>query len=593
MKQILFSKSILMGAALLAGTAMFTACSSDEVIPENVNPTFDGESVKTQFAISIPAAGPKKKMTGDNTQQTGSNFLGITNIKLVPLTATGADGVALNQIISLQNIAGGASSTGTTKVYTDVNVPVGTKNFLFYGEAIGSGTVGTTDAFATGVLKNTLSEASTVNTNNISFELLPVVTNKNYSDEAASKVAVLKAVNDVAGADNKGWRTYAQTGGNENKPLTKLYNEFVKLKAGSANSVKLTLEGLKNGLATILNGNDENEKTIATAINTQIEAAIGTGGTLTNNTFPQDYNLPDGVAQLTWVDGIASWASASMGTTTTMALDLQKICYPASLSYFVSTALKATDNNNPSWPDFSGWNSGFDGWSDSEVKASTQAIALTSPINYGVGVLETLVKCNAQSLEDNAVEMAGEAAARQITVPVTGFPVTGLLIGGQPDALKWDFTPASTDGSNYTMTIYDKVENVNAGYNISETKNYTLVLENDNKQTDENVNKVNVAIELKNTSGGDFYGQDGLIKNNATFYLIGQLDLTKLGTNGSNTGNLTSVFKQDYKTTATFTVSSLKNAYNCIPDLRATQLSLGLAVDLSWTAGVVFDVTLE
>ena len=133
MKQILFSKSILMGAALLAGTAMFTACSSDEVVQENVNPTFDGESVKTQFAISIPAAGPKKKMTDDNTQQTGSNFLGITNIKLMPLTATGADGMALNQVISLNQIDPISSSqTGTTKVYTDVNVPVGTKNFLFY-----------------------------------------------------------------------------------------------------------------------------------------------------------------------------------------------------------------------------------------------------------------------------------------------------------------------------------------------------------------------------------------------------------------------------------------------------------------------------
>ena len=90
MKQILFSKSILMGAALLAGTAMFTACSSDEVIPENVNPTFDGESVKTQFAISIPAAGPKTKMSPENTQQGGTTFLGMQNIRLIPYNSTAA-----------------------------------------------------------------------------------------------------------------------------------------------------------------------------------------------------------------------------------------------------------------------------------------------------------------------------------------------------------------------------------------------------------------------------------------------------------------------------------------------------------------------
>lgn len=590
MKQILFSKSILMGAALLAGTAMFTACSSDEVIPENVNPTFDGESVKTQFAISIPAAGPKKKMTGDNTQQTGSNFLGITNIKLMPLTATGADGVALNQVISLNQIDPISSSqTGTTKVYTDVNVPVGTNNFLFYGEAIGSGTVGTTNAFATGVLKNTLSEPSTVNTNNISFELLPVVTNKNYSDEAASKAAVLKAVNDVAGAS--GWKTYAENKPtNDNKPLTKLYNKFIELKAGSAQSVKLTLTDLQTSLATIITGSDEEAKSLATTINGVVTTALSS---LASNTFPQDFNLPDGAVQLTWSpEGVASWASASIGTTTTMALDLQKICYPASLSYFVSTALKATDNNNPSWPDFSGWNNGFNTWTDTEVKASTQAIALTNPINYGVGVLETYVKCNAQSLEDNAVFMAGEAAARQITVPTTGFPVTGLLIGGQPDALKWDFTPASPDDGKYTMTIYDKATDVYAKYNATDTKNYTLVLENSNGTSASTAKKVNVAIELTNKSGVDFYGKEGLIKKDATFYLVGQLDLTNVGDEG-DAKSLTSVFKKDYKTTATFTISSLKNAYNCIPDLRATQLSLGLAVDLSWQEGAIFDVTLE
>ena len=407
---------------------------------------------------------------------------------------------------------------------------------------------------------------------------------------AASKAAVLKAVKDVAGTS--GWKTYAENKPtNDNKPLTKLYNEFIKLKAGSANSVKLTLTDLQTSLATIISGSDEEAKSLAITINSVVTTALSS---LASNTFPQDFNLPDGAAQLSWSgEGVASWASASMGTTTTMALDLQKICYPASLSYFVSTALKATDSNNPSWPNFSGWNSGFNGWSDSEVKASTQAIALISPINYGVGVLETLVKCNAQSLEDNAVVMAGEAAARQITVPATGFPVTGLLIGGQPDALKWDFTPASTDNGKYTMTIYDKAQGVNAGYNIAETKNYTLVLENDNGQTGGDANKVNVAIELKNTSGVDFYGQDGLIKDDATFYLIGQLDLTKLGTTGNNTGGLTSVFKQDYKTTAKFTISSLAKAYNCIPDLRATQLSLGLAVDLSWQEGAIFDVTLE
>ena len=165
-----------------------------------------------------------------------------------------------------------------------------------------------------------------------------------------------------------------------------------------------------------------------------------------------------------------------------------------------------------------------------------------------------------------------------------------MLIGGQPDALKWNFKPASDD--TRTMTVYDKnVISVTAGYNITETKNYTLVLEN--TRTAGDADKVNVAIELTNNSGGDFYGADGIIKAGATFYLVGQLDLTNLGTNGKNDSNRTSIFEQDYTTVATFTISSLKNAYNCIPDLRGTQLSLGLAVDLEWKTGVVLDVTID
>ena len=52
------------------------------------------------------------------------------------------------------------------------------------------------------------------------------------------------------------------------------------------------------------------------------------------------------------------------------------------------------------------------------------------------------------------------------------------------------------------------------------------------------------------------------------------------------------VFVQDYTTTANFTIKDLKKAYVTIPDLRASQLQLGLSVDLSWQSGLTFDVAL-
>ena len=54
------------------------------------------------------------------------------------------------------------------------------------------------------------------------------------------------------------------------------------------------------------------------------------------------------------------------------------------------------------------------------------------------------------------------------------------------------------------------------------------------------------------------------------------------------------VFVQDYRTTATFTIgkNSLKNALVTVPDLRSTQMSFGLSVDLAWKPGITYDIAL-
>jgi hypothetical protein len=48
------------------------------------------------------------------------------------------------------------------------------------------------------------------------------------------------------------------------------------------------------------------------------------------------------------------------------------------------------------------------------------------------------------------------------------------------------------------------------------------------------------------------------------------------------------VFIQDFVTNATFRIgaTSLQNAYYSVPDLRASQMSLGLSVDLQWLPGI-------
>jgi hypothetical protein len=75
-------------------------------------------------------------------------------------------------------------------------------------------------------------------------------------------------------------------------------------------------------------------------------------------------------------------------------------------------------------------------------------------------------------------------------------------------------------------------------------------------------------------------GKDGIIYPNTKFYLIAQIDPAKgEGSNANTTGR---VFTQDHTTTMTMKVTSLANAYSCMPDLLSPRLELGIEVVTQW-----------
>jgi hypothetical protein len=119
-------------------------------------------------------------------------------------------------------------------------------------------------------------------------------------------------------------------------------------------------------------------------------------------------------------------------------------------------------------------------------------------------------------------------------------------------------------------------------------------LNNSTRQSD-----VQIALQLVN-EGVDFYGTNGLIPHDNTFYLLGTLDLTgkslttatRPDTYNVTNENITRVFVQDYKTTVNITIKpdALKRAYSAIPDLRSTEVLFGLSVDLTWEPGITFNI---
>lgn len=578
MRNLFSSKYMYLTAAMLTGAAMFTSCSNEDDMG-NVNPTYDGESVKTQFAINIPyTSNANTRMSEGNTQsQVSPTFLGMYNIKLIPMTDTGEDNKDFTSILSLTAFSAfddnaDDQNSGFRKVYLDVNVPVGTKNFLFYGAGGADAPTTANDKFAEGIINANITGS---NTKDISFAL-EGAKGTDTNNECTKLITVL---NNVASVAN--WSTSG------NAILKELYTNFITLKAGSANSICKTLERLYNEvdvLATVTGTPESAETTIAKAIqaaitkdNTFTKSGDSAPYTLTTTlTYPRNMNMPDGSATVSFSN--SSFAPGTTGVTTNPSIDMANICYPASIYYIANTPLKATDATTITWPSsLTEWTGtgAFSGWGD-EVLTSTRGIALKDAIQYGVAKLALNIKCKTTTLPD----ASGTAS---ISVPDDGFTVTGILVGGQPESAKWDLTPSGA-ASTLTKTIYDKSISIAAKYNETSANNYTLVL--DNKA--ETAQTVNIAIELKNTSTSDFKGVDGIIPAGGTFYLLAQLNPA----NGGTVQDVTApyVFMQKYTTTANLSITSLAKAYNVIPDLRASQLELGLAVDLDWENGLSFDV---
>ena len=622
----------LASAMLLASAAGFTSCSSDSEDPLAGGSGVAGQVVKTQFYMNIPYAGNDEggnarvstRMTEHYTQN-DKKFLGLDNMEMFSFTGKPgtSDGEMSTSTAALKlGTSGNASSkkedlsgvnvTSWRSVYRDIAIPVGTKNIILYAKApriLYNGSTGqpiNRDNFAAGYLSNPY-EAATGATalSDLKFNLETIYKTSNFETDGA---AILTALNAIANTSIEVGEESSKTTikwseikkdspsdfgtENEREALATRYSKFTSLTAGSANSVKQLITDLKN----VIGGkNEATENNLAKEIVKNCTYALNQ--TLNNVTFPRKQNLPDGVAKVKWENGQFAFVEANsvgIGTTNTSNnIDYTKITYPAELAYFVSSPVKTSQEeitavaNLPTyeqWTNKTYWDTDY----KDEVENRTRFVALQYPLQYGVACLKSTIKCNNGPLEDNAKDgNFGYDKNNSISVPTGGFKVTGILVGGQPQGVAWNFEPYATNTNDFKYTIYDN--HMNSGFAAKSTEsspNYTLVLDNKDGSGSSQSN-VFVTVELQNNSGEDFYGAEGIIPKNTKFYLVGELKL-----NGNTTETVDRVFVQDHTTVASFTITSLKNAYNHIPDMRTSKINVGLAVDLTWQKGITFNVDL-
>ena len=187
------------------------------------------------------------------------------------------------------------------------------------------------------------------------------------------------------------------------------------------------------------------------------------------------------------------------------------------------------------------------------------------------------------------------------------FQLVGVFVGNQNKQLGWNYLAKTTASDDWDYVIYDnQIPGTGTIPTPSGREIYTLVFDN-YTPTATQTSDVLVALEFKN-NGKDFYGIGNMVRAGGTFYLVGKLSLASATnsitwptnyaippyTAAGASQEVDRVFIQDFMTTANFKIgaTSLQKAFVTVPDLRSSQTSLGLSVDLQWQTGLNFEAVL-
>lgn len=341
---------------------------------------------------------------------------------------------------------------------------------------------------------------------------------------------------------------------------------------------------------------------------------------------------------------IPTYAMGGSTTSTETNFDPKNYVYPAELCYFGNSPIRVTDDDHEvshypdgvdNWEDESKWGANAmptsagantsKAWTTTHVMSTTRSVAMKENINYGTALLKTTVKYGNAILQDNNYYIQNQRTGAtednaKFDVQNNGglFTLTGILVGGQETTMGWNYVAKAGGSATFGNMVYDKEipDGTIPAYDGSSTSTtapcYTLLWDNwDSSKKGQKQRDVYLALEFQNNSGKDFWGENNLIRNGGTFYITGKLDPdaglsatdrsdgitwpTKYALPPYDTDGKTikerRVFIQDYMTTANFVLGeySLQHALVSVPDLRSSQISLGLSVDLRWTTGLSFN----
>ena len=594
----------LMGVLLMA-VMLLSACSGNEELAPDPNQPAQLITARLNFSLPGRIVSRTKanntRMTGDVVQESGKeeDFRGLDDVHLLCFNQYPTQNAQkLGGVIDMKTSGKGVSEEATQEDYSlsqEINIPVGTSYFAFYGRAADAPTTheermhyGTSEAVG-------LSKSTYQGNNAIRIRPVQICPKKDVLGGSEKGQALLNLLNYLMNitvndaAPNDRWSTAG------NMYVNEAYKRMTQLTTLSSYNVQVML-GFILKLVNQNTADAQANKMVNAITNMIIESCdpettpdIANGIIKLKSTyqgFPADIKLPEGAARIKWDTNTNRFIvpdKQEYGNNLNVT-SVNDYVYPMNLQYQVFSDIVTSDSlvifkggtTEADASKYKNWNDLINnGYEDSskEVKGTTQSVAMVKQVEYAVGRLAIRSR-----LGDDAY--IPDAKGNYVYVGNEPFTLKGYVIGSQRE-VDYDFQPVT---SSKTFAIYDT--DINGGpqalkrHYFSET-DYVLGLGTPADQV------IMVALELVN-NGPNFEGADGVIVTGATFYLVANLNPKQAEGSSYDPGRLDKVFIKDRSTMVNITINSLGNATYGLPNLDIPVPTVGLSVDLRWEEGLWF-----
>ena len=547
MKYILYS--------LLVGM-MIVSCSSADDIADDANSQQAAQQV--DLLVSVGSNSSQSNKQSASALRRAATFQEMEGLVAIPFHTDGAavaptDHPYLDMVRTTED---DSRVEGHNNYYVDhCYLMPGTDRMLVYGKSKPSPSA---DQTVNGVL----SALPTVRTKleDIRFSLSSIRHTTEVHTDAQALATYMTSI-----ANSTGWST------TEDVTLKSYYTDFIHVTAEGGGMMSGAAAHIKAFVAALRAQLESRDDAVSTAIKNNID----NNTSIASNTYPRSIGLPDGAAAIRWT------GEDFKVITTTTPLDningITRYTYPAALVFFTDSPIRTSMTDVPK-STYQGASTSM-AWSDfldehynnsQTVNTSTKAVAVVNPLQFGVANLRltlTGMIANIKDAKNNAVTNAS----------MSTLPLTGVIIGGQ-HTVGYNMKPQGEQTDVDGRFIYEtNITTETAGKSIN-----TLVLQSYDNE------KVPILLEFQNNTAYPFTGKDGIVYPATRFYLIGMIDPAGKGT-GAYAGR---VFTQDYTTTMSMVVSSLANAYTCMPDLLAPRLEVGVQVVTKWIQSTTTNVEL-